>query len=51
KGIHMNRLGQKVKEARIKKGWTPKALAKKAGISESYLLEAEDGKKIMNENL
>ena len=47
----MNRLGQKVKEARIKKGWTPKALAKKAGISESYLLEAEDGKKIMNENL
>ena len=47
----MNRLGQKVEKARIQKGWTPKVLAKKAGISESYLVEAEDGKKIMNENL
>jgi transcriptional regulator with XRE-family HTH domain len=47
----MSRLGQKVKEIRIKKGLTPKALAKKAGVSESFLLEAEDGRKILNDGL
>jgi transcriptional regulator with XRE-family HTH domain len=47
----MSRLGQRVKEIRIKKGLTPKALAKKAGVSESFLLEAEDGRKILNDSL
>jgi transcriptional regulator with XRE-family HTH domain len=47
----MSRLGLEVKKIRIKKGLTPKALAKKAGVSESFLLEVEDGRKILNDNL
>lgn len=47
----MSRLGQMVRDTRIKKGLTPKALAKKAGVSESYLLEVEEGRRILNENL
>jgi transcriptional regulator with XRE-family HTH domain len=47
----MSRLGQKVKEFRTKKGLTPKVLAKKAGVSESFILEVEEGRKILNDSL
>lgn len=47
----MSRLGKKVKELRIAKGLSPKALGKKAGVSESFVLEVEDGRRILNESL
>lgn len=47
----MNRIGKKLKEARIAEGLSPKALGKKAGVSESYIIEVEEGRKIINENL
>ncbi len=47
----MSRLGQRVRDIRLKKGLTTKAVAKKLGVSESYLMEVEDGRRILNENL
>ncbi|HHY82691.1 MAG TPA: helix-turn-helix transcriptional regulator [Clostridiales bacterium] len=47
----MSRLGQKLADIRTKKGLLPKDLAKKAGVSEKFLLEVEEGKRILNENL
>ncbi|MBE3101713.1 MAG: helix-turn-helix transcriptional regulator [Firmicutes bacterium] len=47
----MSRIGQKVKEIRTAKGLSPKVLGKKAGVSESFILEVEDGRRILNEGL
>lgn len=45
----MSRIGEKIKEERQKNGLSPKQLGKKCGVSESYILEIETGKKIINE--
>lgn len=42
-------MGEKIKEARLKKALSPKQLGKKCGVSESYILDIETGKKIINE--
>ncbi len=47
----MNRLAVKIKEAREKAGLTEKQLAKKCGLSISYIIQVESGKKIVNETL
>lgn len=47
----MSRIGQRVKEERIKKGMTPKQLGKKCGVAESFIIDVETGKKILNEKL
>ena len=47
----MSRVGQMIKEARMKKGMSPKQLGNKCGVSESFILEVERGTKIINEKL
>jgi transcriptional regulator with XRE-family HTH domain len=47
----MNRLAQKIKDARIKSKMTEKELAAKAGVQLSYLLQVESGKKVINEQM
>ncbi|WP_129600872.1 helix-turn-helix domain-containing protein [Anaerophilus nitritogenes] len=45
----MSRVGDQIKEERIKKGITPKQLGKKCGVAESFIIDIETGKKIINE--
>ncbi len=45
----MNRLAATISEARKKAGLSEKELAKKCGLSVSYLMQVESGKKIINE--
>lgn len=45
----MNRVAVKIKEARLKAKLTEKQLAKKCGLSESYIIQIESGKKVINE--
>lgn len=40
----MSRVGEKIKEARLKSGLTQKALAKKLGVSDKFINEVEIGK-------
>lgn len=47
----MNRLAKKINEARIGAGLTEKELALKCGLSVSYILQVESGKKIINESV
>jgi transcriptional regulator with XRE-family HTH domain len=47
----MSRVGEKLKEERLKKGMTPKQLGKKCGVTESFIVDIETGKKIVNEKL
>ncbi|MCX7885256.1 MAG: helix-turn-helix domain-containing protein [Caloramator sp.] len=47
----MSRVGQKIQDARQRAGIPVKALAKKLGVSEGFILEVESGKRIINENL
>lgn len=47
----MSRIGNKIQQERTKLGLTPKQLAKKCGVSESFILEIESGKRIINEKL
>lgn len=47
----MNRLAIKIKEARTKTGLTEKQLAKKCGLSASYIIQVESGKKIVNQSI
>lgn len=47
----MNRLAQKIKDARIKAKMSEKELATKAGIQLSFLLQVESGKKVINEQM
>ncbi len=51
RGVYMSRIGNKIKEERIKRGLSPKQLGKKCGVTESFILEVESGKKIINERL
>lgn len=47
----MNRIAQKIKDARLKAGMSEKQLAKKCGLSVSYIMQIETGKKIINEKM
>lgn len=47
----MNRIALKIKNARSKAGLTEKQLAKKCGLSASYIIQIESGKKIVNEKV
>jgi transcriptional regulator with XRE-family HTH domain len=46
----MNALAQKIRELRLKAKLSEKQLAKKAGLAESYILQIETGKKVINES-
>lgn len=47
----MNKTGQKIQQARIKRNMTPKQLGKKIGVTASYIEQVESGKKIINESI
>lgn len=47
----MSRIGQEINKLRIKKGMTPKQLAKALGVSEGFVLDIESGKKIINDDM
>ncbi len=47
----MSRVGEKIKKAREENKLTQKQLAKKLGVSESFINEVEMGRKIINESL
>ncbi|MDS0525366.1 helix-turn-helix domain-containing protein [Clostridium sp. SHJSY1] len=46
----MSRVGEKIKNARLKSGITQKVLAKKLGVSEKYINEVEGGRKVAQES-
>ena len=46
----MSRVGEKIKEARLKSGLTQKALGKKLGVSDKYINEVETGRKVAQES-
>lgn len=46
----MSRVGEKIKQARLKAGMTQKALAKKLGVAEKYINEVEIGRKVVQES-
>ena len=46
----MSRLGDTIKAARLKTGLTPKALGKKCGVAESFILGVEAGTKIVSDD-
>lgn len=47
----MSRVGERIKDARVKNGLSQKALAKKLGVAEKFINEVEVGRKILNESL
>ena len=47
--IIMNSVSKKIKEARLKAKLTEKQLAKKCGLAESFIIQVESGKKVINE--
>lgn len=47
----MSRIGEKISEERLKLGLSQKQLGKKCGVSESFIVEIETGKKIINEKM
>ncbi len=47
----MNRLSNRVREARLKAKLTEKQLAKKCGLTASYIIQIESGKKIVKEQV
>ncbi len=47
----MSRIGQEINKVRLKKGKTPKQLAKALGVSESFVLDIESGKKIVSDDM
>ena len=46
----MSRVGEKIKEARVKSGMTQKAFAKKLGVAEKFINEVETGRRIVQES-
>lgn len=46
----MSRVGEKIKEARLKAGMTQKAFGKKLGVAEKFINEVEIGRKIVQES-
>lgn len=49
--LFMSRIGQEINKVRLKKGKTPKQLAKALGVSESFVLDIESGKKIVSDDM
>ncbi|MDP4144551.1 MAG: helix-turn-helix transcriptional regulator [Bacillota bacterium] len=47
----MSRVGEKIKQLRLESGMNQKQLGKKLGVSESFVLEVETGRRVINENL
>jgi len=47
----VNRLAEKIRSARLKAKISEKDLAKKCGVSVSYLIQIESGKKVINEQV
>lgn len=47
----MSRIGDMIKEERVKQRISPKQLGKKCGVSESFIIEVESGRKIINEKM
>lgn len=47
----MSRVGKRIQDARTRTGVSAKQLAKKLGVSESFINEVESGKRIINEDL
>lgn len=47
----MSRIAAKIKEARMKAKMTEKELAKKCGLTASYIIQIESGKKVINEKV
>lgn len=47
----MSRVAEKVKSLRLEAGMSQKALAKKLGVSESFINDVELGRKIINESM
>lgn len=47
----MSRIGEKIMKVRIKNGMSRKQLAKRCGISESYISDVESGRKVINEQM
>lgn len=45
----MSRVGENIKKVREAAGLSPKALAKKIGVSESFLIDVELGRRVVNE--
>lgn len=45
----MSRLGENIRAARIKANMTPKALGRKCGVAESFILEVESGRRIVSD--
>ncbi|MDZ5000912.1 helix-turn-helix domain-containing protein, partial [Clostridium perfringens] len=46
----MSRVGEKIKEARLKSGMSLKMLAKKLGVAEKFINEVELGRKVAQES-
>ena len=46
----MSRVGENIKKAREKSGMTAKALAKKLGVAEKFILEVEMGRRVVQES-
>lgn len=46
----MSRVGENIKEARLKAGVSQKVLAKKLGVAEKYINEVEIGRRVVPEN-
>lgn len=46
----MSRVGEQIRTIRVEKGITPKELAKKCGVTEKFMLEVEQGRKILSES-
>lgn len=46
----MSRVGERIKEARMKSGMTQKVLAKKLGVAEKYINEVEMGRRVVQES-
>ncbi len=47
----MSRIGQEINKLRLQKGLTPKQLARTLGVSESFILDIESGKKIISDDM
>jgi len=47
----MNKTAEKIHLARVKQNMSAKALAKKCGVTASYIEQVESGKKIINESI
>lgn len=47
----MSRIGQEINKLRLKKGMTPKQLARALGVSEKFVLDIESGKRIVSDDM